>query len=116
MSQQIGNLQPKGLVTALRYARASAGSSVAEVDHLVFRAVRQWVAETGLAALPRTGSWAALTAWANRRVFEREMRPITIAVSVTRPPEPPLPESTEELAGAEPEPEIEIEVECDMES
>ena len=98
MQQQIQNLQPKGLATALRYARASAGSSVAEVDHLVFRTMRQWIAETGLAALPRTGTWAALTAWANSRVFGRDARPITIAVSVPRPPEPPLPEAVEELA------------------
>ena len=113
MQQQIQNLQPKGLATALRYARASAGSSVAEVDHLVFRTMRQWIAETGLAALPRTGTWAALTAWANSRVFGRDARPITIAVSVPRPPEPPLPEAVEELAGEVHEPEVEIEVEAE---
>ena len=50
----------------------------------------------------------------SRTDLERDMRPLTIAVSVARPPEPPLPEMVEELADTEPEPLDEIEVECEV--
>ena len=117
MAAQTRALAPKGLAIALRYARgAYSETSLAETDHLVFRAVRQYVTETGLSNIPRRDSWAALMAWANTRAFEREMRPLTIAYMAPKPPEPPLPDSVEELA-AEPaeDPEVvEVEVEVDM--
>ena len=61
-------MRPRGLGTALRYARAAFSSAaIMEVEHTVAESLRAWVSELGLDGVPRRGSWASLTSWANRR-------------------------------------------------
>ena len=53
----------------LRYAHGSARSqSIAEVDRLAYSTIRAWIADVGLASLPRVGGWVALAAWVNTRL------------------------------------------------
>ena len=64
METQIKALRPTGLAVALRYARAAFGVSVAEIDRMVFEAMQRYVAELGLARIPRVDTWASVTKWA----------------------------------------------------
>jgi hypothetical protein len=69
-TNQARQIRPTGLSVALRYARASRSQSVLEVESLVWAAVRAWVAEAGLAHLPREYGWAAITRWSSSRAAD----------------------------------------------
>ena len=64
MRQQISEIRPAGLRVAMRYARGCSNLSVAAVDHMVFEALRTYIASVGLAGLPRERSWDAFATWA----------------------------------------------------
>ena len=56
-------IRPSGLRVALGYARDALAVSAVEVDHIVFRLVRAFVAKASADVL-RDGSWTALARWA----------------------------------------------------
>ena len=61
-------MRPAGLAVALHYARGARSQSITEIDRLAYSTIRAWIAEVGLANLPRVNGWAALTAWVNTRL------------------------------------------------
>ena len=108
MIEMIGSVRPRGLKTALRYARASRGTTVAELDCLMFATARAWIAEVGLARVPRTDGWAALSAWVTEQLGGN-LPELTIIGGEACQPEPELPDSVE----LEEDPD-EIEVEYEL--
>ena len=94
MHEMISGMRPRGLKTALRYARASRGTTVAELDCLMFATARAWIAEVGIAQVPRTDGWAALSAWATKQLGGNAPELLIIG-GETRQPEPELPDSVE---------------------
>jgi hypothetical protein len=109
MHEMISDMRPRGLKTALRYARASRGTTVAELDCLMFATARAWIAEVGIAQVPRTDGWAALSAWATKQLGGNAPELLIIG-GETRQPEPELPDSVE-LEGDPDEIEVEVEYE-----
>ena len=111
MHELILGMRPRGLKTALRYARAANSSTVAELDCMMFAAARAWVEAVGVAGVPRTGSWAALTAWVTQQLGDR-LPDLQIVGGESRAAEPPLPESAESVSADQDEiDEIEVEYE-----
>ena len=107
MHQQLNNMRPKGLATAMRYARAARGMAVIEIDHMVAAAVRLWVAQTGLKDMPRNGSWEAFASWVSNRVATGLLNEgeALLERSTTPTCEAPIGER-EELIVGEDEPEV----------
>ena len=102
MVNDINAMSPTGLSTALRYARGTAGAAAAELDYLAFRSTRQWLAELGLAHVPRTRveTWASLKLWATQRATTAGAPQPDAALFIMHPstPEPELDESVEVIA------------------
>lgn len=100
MTDDVAALQPSGLATALRYARGVSGAAAAELDHLAFQAMRQWLAELGWDAIPRANTWSALKLWATQRATVASTSQGPTALCPMRPsaPEPELGEQDETIA------------------
>ena len=88
MIDQAKDARPRGLRTALRYARAAQQTTVCELDIMMFSLARAWIAEVGVAGIPRRDSWAALTAWANKLVSTPSATELPMLPTSTKPPEP----------------------------
>jgi hypothetical protein len=70
--QQADGIFPKGLRTSLGYARGALMAGPVELDHLIFRLMRTYVAHVGVKDLPRVNSWTAMTVWAVMGVPDEE--------------------------------------------
>ena len=80
-------IRPTGLQVAMRYAREATRQTILEVEETVVRAVRSWIAESGLSSLGRDNSWEELARWATARVGAPERADRTLFVMTPSPPE-----------------------------
>jgi hypothetical protein len=98
----IRNTRPRGLGTALRYARAAySPEAVMEVEMTVAKAIRAWVASVGVSGVPRAASWSAITSWVTDDLSRHSEQPDaspSLLPMRTVAPDPPLTERAEQLA------------------
>ena len=101
MTQMIAKGRPRGVAIAIRYARAAySPEAIAQTDMSVTEAMRRFVAETGIQAMPRCQSWAAVTQWASGLCSspERADAPAALLQCTPLRTETALPEAVDQAA------------------